>query len=45
VFDVGDGAFAGWAPTAMQFGCAAVAVLVTLLWRRRRRREVGEGAT
>ncbi|HBB54723.1 MAG TPA: hypothetical protein DCZ49_00860 [Hyphomonadaceae bacterium] len=34
VFKVGDGAFVGWEPTAMQLGCAGAAVVLTLLWRR-----------
>lgn len=35
VFAVGDGAFAGWAPTAMQLGCCAMGVILSLLWQRR----------
>ena len=42
VFDVGDGAFAGWAPTAMQLGCAGVAVAATLGWRWRNERQAAE---
>ena len=35
LFDVGDGAFAGWAPTAMELGCVALAIALSLYWRRR----------
>ena len=38
VFNVGDGAFAGFLPTAMELGSAAMAMGLTLLWQRYRRR-------
>ena len=33
VFNVGEGAFAGWLPTAMQLGSAAAAIVLTLVWQ------------
>lgn len=37
VFDVGEGAFAGWMPTAMQLGCAGLALALTAIRQRRKR--------
>lgn len=43
VFEVGEGAFAGWTPLAMQLGCAGLALALTHAAHRRQKKPTGPG--